>query len=195
MLLQERRDASRIGRCRARPQRERPQTALNEKARERVGGLPERVGLLADRVGERLATRDHTRYGVAVSGQVLGGGVDHEIGAVLERAEQCRPEERVVGDEQQVVAPGDRRHGIEIGHPQARVGRGLEEQRARRRPGRGFDGREIGHVDRRDTQAASREVVLQEDLGDREQLVADDDVIARAEVGEERGRDRGHAGG
>jgi hypothetical protein len=58
--------------------------------------------------------------------------VEHEVGAVLERPEDDRTKERVVGDEQEVVSAGKGRQGIEVRDAQRRVGRALDEQRARR---------------------------------------------------------------
>ena len=64
----------------------------------------------------------------------------------------------------------------------------------RRRRDRGLDGGEVRHVDRRHADPAPREVVLEQHPRDHEQLVADDDVVAAAEVREQRRRDAGHPG-
>ena len=66
---------------------------------------------------------------------------------------------------------------IDVGDAQARVRRGLEEQRLRRGRDRRIDRGEVRHVDGRDADPPSREVLAEEHLRDHEQLVADDEVI------------------
>ena len=114
---------------------------------------------------------------------------------MFDRSEQGRPEERVVGDEQEAVPAGDLGDRVEVGDPQSRIGRRLHEQGPGLRPDRGLDGGEVRHVDRGHVDAAPREVLVEEDAGDDEQLVADDEVVPRPEVREQRGRDRGHPRG
>ena len=76
-----------------------------------------------------LRPETDARDRVAVAGQVLRRGVEDEVRAVLERPQQGRTEERVVGDDEQPVAVAERRERVEVGDAQARVRRGLEEQR------------------------------------------------------------------
>ncbi len=171
-------------------ERQRPDAAQDEERGERAGRLAERVHLLADRVQERLGARDHAAHRVAVAGEVLRGGVEDEVRAVLEGPEQRRAEERVVRDDQEAVAVrqlGERR---QVRHPEARVRRRLHEQDLRLGADRGLDGGEVAHVGGRHRDAAPRQVVLPQDPGDREQLVANHDVVAGVEVREQRATPR-----
>ena len=113
-----------------------------------------------------------------MSGEVLRRGVDDQVCAVLQRAKQDRAEERVVGDEQELVAAGDGRLGRRDPDAQPRVGRTLDEQRPGGRRDRRFDGGEVGRVDATYLDAAAREVLVEEDVGDREELFARDEVVA-----------------
>ena len=181
--LEERRRAGRRSRSAvARPQRQRPDAAQHEAARERARRLAERVGLLADRVEQRLRSGDHAGDGVAVPREVLRRGVEDEVGAVLERAEQRRAQERVVGDDHEAVAVAERRRSRR-GRRSAAAGSSSVSRNSSFVAGRDrrLDGGEVGHVDGRDRDPAPREVLLPSAPGrDREQLVAHHDVVARS---------------
>ena len=120
--------------------------------------------------------------------------MDHQVRPVLDRSEQGRAEERVVGDDEQPAPMAELGDRIDVGDAQARVRRGLEEQRLRRGRDRRLDRGEVRHVDARDADPKSREVLVEQHLRDHEQLVADDDVVPEAQMREEGRRDGRHAG-
>jgi hypothetical protein len=113
--LEEGREPRGIGRCGARSERERPDAPHDEETRERARRLTQGVGLLADRVDECLGAGDDARDRIAVAGQELRGRVQHEVRAVLDRPEQGRAKERVVGDDDAAVVMTQRGDGIEVG--------------------------------------------------------------------------------
>ena len=94
-----------------------------------VGGV--RLGQgreLARHLGpvELAAFDDHTAEGGAVAADELGGGLDHHVGAVLQRAEQVRSGEGVVHDHRQVMLVGDFGDCLEVRQISVRVAEGLE---------------------------------------------------------------------
>ena len=93
-----------------------------------------------------------------VTREVLGGGLDDEVGAVLERAADHRRRERVVDREQRAVAVGGLGEGREVGEDARRVGDRLDVEDPRRGRGqRGLDGGDVGRVDVRDVDAEAPE--------------------------------------
>src|SRR5699024_7015472 len=56
---------------------------------------------------EGAAVHDHAGDRGAVAAEVLGGGVDHDVGPVLERAQQHRGGHRVVDDDGHAGGVGD----------------------------------------------------------------------------------------
>ena len=75
---------------------------------------------------ELAAFDDHTAEGGAVAADELGGGLDHDVSAVLQRAEQVRGGEGVVHNHRQVVLVGDFGDGFEVRQVGVRVAEGLE---------------------------------------------------------------------
>ncbi len=107
-------------------------------------------------VGERGA-EDH----VAVAGQVLGDGVDDEVGAVLERALHEGRREGVVHAHQRADRVGGFDEGRQVGHLEHRVGGRLDPEHGR--PGeRGHDRVGVVDVDERDVEAVPRGEVVGE---------------------------------
>ena len=83
-----------------------------------------------DAPGEVGVAHDHEAGDeVRVAAEVLGGGVDHHVGAELERPLQVGRHERVVHDGDGAVLVGDRRRGDEVGDLEQRVRGALEEER------------------------------------------------------------------
>ena len=56
----------------------------------------------------------------------LGRGLDHDVGAVLQRAEQVRGGEGVVDDHRQMMLVGNCGDGLEVGQVGVRIAEGLE---------------------------------------------------------------------
>ena len=80
----------------------------------RFGELGPLLGIL--RPLEVAAVHDGAADMHAVAAQELGGGVDRDIDAVLERPEQRRSQHRVIHDHRQAVLVGGVGDGAEIGH-------------------------------------------------------------------------------
>ena len=88
---------------------------------------PAAMSLCAGAAGD--GARDH----VAVAVQVLGGARDDDVGAVLQRPQQCRREECVVDDEGQATGVDKVGQGVDIDDLEQRVGKDLGEDRPRGR--------------------------------------------------------------
>ena len=97
-----------------------------------------------------------------MTGQELRRGVQDKVRAVLDGAQERRPKERVIGDDQQAVAVRQRGDGVEIGDPESRIRRGLEEYRPGRRRDGSFDGGEVRDVHAGHADPAAREVLFQQ---------------------------------
>ena len=76
---------------------------------------------------------DHAEGGVVVAADRLGGRVDDQVDAVVERA---LAERRGEGRVDHLHRPGDRAEPVEVDQVEPRVGRGLGEQQHRSCPGR-----------------------------------------------------------
>ena len=94
-------------------------------------GLGERGELLVPR--ELAAIDDDAADGGAVAAQELGGGVEHDIGAVLDGTAQIGRRHGVVDHQRHAGFMRDGRHLLDIEHVHARVGDGLAVERARLR--------------------------------------------------------------
>src|SRR5207302_432199 len=88
------------------------------------------LGELAVAPGEIALLDDDPADARAVAADELRATVDHDIGAVLERAAQGRRSERVVDDDRYAGVVRDLADGLEIGNVQARVADRLHEQAA-----------------------------------------------------------------
>ena len=108
------------------------------------------VSIWVERTAEIRCSRpdDHAGHHVAVPGQVLGGRLDHEVGAVIQRPAHERRRERVVHREQRAVPVGGVGEGRDVGEDAGRVGDGLDvEDGGRGGRQRGLDGGDVGGVD------------------------------------------------
>ena len=133
-----------------------------------VGGV--RLGQgreLARHLGpvELAAFDDHTAEGGAVAADELGGGLDHHVGAVLQRAEQVRSGEGVVHDHRQVMLVGDFGDCLEVRQISVRVAEGLEVD-------------ELGVLlDEGGGDAVTRQGVAQQVEGSTVDVLGGDDVV------------------
>ena len=75
---------------------------------------------------EVAAFHDDTTQRGAVAADELGRGLDHDVGAVLQRAEQVRGGEGVVDDHRQMMLVGDCGDGLEVGQVGVWIAEGLE---------------------------------------------------------------------
>ena len=86
---------------------------------------------------ERTAIDDHAADGVAVAAEILGQGVNDDVGAVVLRLEQVGGGQRVVDNQRNPSLFRHGRHRFDIGDDSAGIGDRLNEDRLRlRRYGR-----------------------------------------------------------
>src|SRR5690606_14464101 len=130
---------------------------------------------------------------VGVPGQVLGGGVDDDVRAVLQRPAQQRRGERVVHDADQAQLARRAAQRGQVGHVAHRVGDRLQVDQ----PGLGPDGGAqlgrvvLGHV--RDLDAEPRHQLVDHPGRAAVQGTLRDHVIAGPEQAEQRDVDGAHA--
>ena len=107
---------------------------------------------------KRPAVHDDAADGRPVAADPLRGGVDDDVGAVLDRPAEERRGEGVVDDERDAGRVGDLREGLEVGDVELRVSDRLDVDGARRVVDGGGDGRPVVDVDeaRRDAEARQR---------------------------------------
>ncbi len=137
-----------------------------------------------------------TQDDVGVPGEVLGDGVDHHVGAEVERTLDERCGERVVHHRDRTVLSRRGEAGRQVRDLQQGVGGGLEPEQGRAvgpAPGEGgADGRGVGDVDATRAEVApARQLVgqLERRVVGR---VGDEEKAARGDAREDRG-DRRHA--
>ena len=140
-----------------------------------------------DPLDEVARAGDHAEGGVVVAGHALGGRVQDEVDAVLERALDERPGEGRVDHLERARDGADR---VEVDELRAA---GWPASRRRRRtvlPGHdgGGDGVGVGAVDERDVDAEAGQHGLEEQLVDGEELALGDDVVALRAQGEHDAR-------
>lgn len=128
---------------------------------------------------------DHAAHHVAVSADVLRGRVHDDIGAELERLEQRRGQERVVYDEFRIRPLRDLAQRPQIGETHVGVGQRFGEDHPGVRPHGGSNRPQIRDVDRGDLDTELCERLLDEHLGDHEQVVGDDQVRPGLQLAEQ----------
>ena len=131
-----------------------------------------------------------------MTAQVLGGRVDDDVGAPLDRADQVGGGNRVVDDEGHADLVGDRCDWLDVEDVALRVGDGLAVEGDRlvvgeRAPGLGVEG--VRDEAGLDAQASER--VLQQGDAAAVQGGGGDHVVAGDGQGEDRQGGRGLAGG
>ena len=125
-----------------------------------------------------------------MAGDALGGGVEHEVDAVVERAlHRGRGERRV----DELVGPCDGGERVEVHERQRRVGRRLrQDDLGLAGPHRGGERGGVGAVDERDVDPEARQVEGEQRVGDGEHLAGGHDVVARGAQAEQHAGHRGH---
>ena len=138
---------------------------------------------------ELAAIDDDAADGGAVPAQELGGRLDHDIGAVLDRPAQVRRRHRIVDHQRHAGLVRDLRHRLDVEHVHARIGDGFAVQGTRLRGDRlaevfrvvGLDEFDVdaqtpeAHVELRVGAAVERAgrhqfIALPEQAGDRQEL-------------------------
>ena len=132
-------------------------------------------------------------------GQVFGGGVEHDVGAQVERLLQIRRDEGVVDDHDRAVPVRDARDCGDVVDLQQRIGQRLHVHGARGRRQvvaahgpfeRGFVLRVHGCAE----QPPAPEVLVEQRIRAAVDVRADDDAVVGRED-REHGMDRGEPGG
>ena len=138
---------------------------------------------------------DDAAEAAALAVDVLGGRIDHAVGAELQRALVERRREHVVDDQRRagrVRDLGDRAMSItsSVG-----IGRRLEEEGLGVRPHRrrAIASRSVPSTSV-EVDAEARQAVLDDVAAGAEQRLRRDDVVAGLELAHQRGGDRRHAG-
>ncbi len=186
-------------------QRQRLERARDHPGRMRIELGSDRAAQQLDRAHMLLAAKRGAGDEVAMAADIFGQRVDDDVGAVLERLLEDRPEQRVVADDGRAMSlaranvVGDAAHEIHVDEGIQRVRRRLDQHDGDAALG---ERRLRGFTDRRLVDA-----VREADGGDAERLqrprdqrfgaaierLAVQDGIARPAIREERRGDRRHA--
>ena len=135
---------------------------------------------------------DHAEGGVVVAGDALGGRVEHEVDAVVERLLHDRRGEGGVDHGDRAL----RWRRARRGRPASSRGlAGVSANTSMVLPGTHRRGERagLGAVDERDVDAEARTGALQQQLGARVDLALGDDVVARRAEAEHHRGHRAHA--
>ena len=126
---------------------------------------------------------------------MLGGGVDDDVGAELERALQQGGGEDVVDDDEGAGLVGEVGDGAQVDDVEHRVGGGFEQDHGGG-TAQGFaPGVEVVAVDELVGDAVAAEELAHDPEAGTEQGAGGHDMVAGAQVGEHGRVDGGHAGG
>ncbi len=144
--------------------------------------------------GKFTAVHDHAAERIAMAAHVLGQGIDHHVGAPLDRLDQGRRRHGIVHDQRHAMLVGHVRQGLDVNDIAGRVADGFTENRGCLLVDQGRHGR--GAVVRRKTAFDSlpRQHVFEQGVGAAIQQGHADDVIALLGDIQDRVVDRGAAG-
>ncbi|MNU92512.1 hypothetical protein D3C71_824310 [compost metagenome] len=144
----------RVGAVRLHAQRQGLQATQRQEAVERALHATHRVlqeGHLLGQFGV-VTDHDHATDHVRVAIEVLGGRVQHQVRAQLQRTLQHRRGEGVVDHHDQAMALGDGGDRGDVDDLQHRVGGGLDPHHLRLRRDRRLERRQISQVDKAEVQ-------------------------------------------
>src|SRR5579872_1094732 len=147
-----------------------------------------------DFVDPRFASGDGAGDDIGMAGESLGGAVDDHVEAERERLLQDRCCKSVVDDGDEIVFFGEGDGLLEIDEAHGRVGRRLDVEDFGERGQQAVEAIQVG-FDLADGDAEAGENVAHEPVRAAVELRGGDDFVAGFEGGEQRVRDRGHAGG
>ena len=145
--------------------------------------------------GELAVVDDDAAERRAVSAHEFRQRVQHDVGAVLERAQQNRRGNRVVDDQRNAVPVGDLRQRFDIADVARRVSHALAEHRSRVRIDELLDGRGMVALGESNIDAESRQEVSKQRIGGAVELRHGDDVSSALGEIEHRVVQRGLPGG
>src|SRR5579883_2937820 len=131
--------------------------------------------------GKTAAVDDHAANRGAMAANEFRGGVDHDIGAVLDRTAQIGRGEGVVNDQRKIILVRHSRHRGDIEHVNSRVADGFAVDRAGARGDRAAKIISVFRIDKRglNTEAAEAHVELR--VRAAIERLGRDDLIARFE--------------
>ena len=163
-----------------------------ERAERRAGMLQKRMKLLDDEV---LGAEHDAAEAATLAVDMLGRGVEHDVGAHGQRLLQHRRGEDVVDDQPRAGGVAQVGDGLDVDELQRGIGRRLDEDAARAGLQRVAPLIQIGTVDELRRDAIARQQFLDDVAAGPEQRARGDDAIAGAHLAHDRGVHRGHAGG
>ena len=176
------------------PQRQRLEALQQhpgiERAERRAGMFEVIVQLLLD---ELLAPQHDAAEAAPLAVDMLGGRIDHDVGAERHRPLEQRCGEHIVDHHQRAGLLADLGHALDIDQLEHRVGWRLEEQGARVGPDRRFPRGKIATVDQRGGDAEPRQQILDDIAAAAEQRARGHHMIARFQMAEQGSGDGGHA--
>ena len=145
--------------------------------------------------GELAGVHQGAADGGAVATQVLGEGMDDDVGAMLEGPAQIGGGHRVVDDQGDAVGMSHVGHGADVGDIACRVADGLAEDRLGALIDQGRHARDVVGGGEADLDAELRQGVGEEVIGAAIEGRSGDDVVAALANGEEGVGHRRHARG
>src|SRR5215216_5117456 len=110
---------------------ERLESALEQPRCERIGSLAPEHHLLSHFFDEWRGSAHHATENVVMTVQILRGGVDDDIRAVLDRSQVDRTGERRINDERDPFLARDVTDRPEVEHATSWICRHLDEYRSR----------------------------------------------------------------
>ena len=196
VLLEPARQFQRVVAVRAHAQVQGLESAQGEKTVERPGDGADRVLQECHRFGQiRCAGHDDAADHVGMAVEVLGGRVQHQVRAVLQRALQHGRAEGVVHHQDQPVLARERGHLGQIHQPQHGVGGRLCPDHARVGLERGLQRGRVVEIDEAEVEPGRTPAhALEQTIGAAVQIVPGDDVAAgvqQLQHGAGRGQARG----
>ena len=147
------------------------------------------------RLGELVVAQDGAAQAAALAVDVLGGRIDHDIGAELQRTLKGRGREHVVHDDARTRRMGQFADQRQIDHVEHRVRRRLQEDDVGRAAQRRAPLIGVGAVDQRGLDAELRGKVLDDVQTGAEQRMRRHDPVARLQLAHQRREHRRHAAG
>ncbi|MPL84436.1 hypothetical protein SDC9_30401 [bioreactor metagenome] len=185
----------RIRRLRPHPQVQRLQTREQDPGVERAHRAAGMLDVGLERAADELArAKDDAAQHPAAAVDVLGRGIDDDIGAKRHRTREDRRGEGIVHHHHGADGMGDPGHALDVDHLEPGVRHALEEAHLGVGPHRGAPVRQIGAVDQRHLDAEGREHLEHMQAG-AEHLPRRDDMVARCHQRHQRAVDRGHPRG
>ena len=163
-----------------------------ERAHDRPRGAHEGHEVVCE---VRVVAQDGAAQAAALAVDVLGRGVDHDVGAESEGALDRRHAEHVVHDNAGADAVGEGGDRGDVHDRHGRVAGAFEEDAAGLRPERALPRVEIGAVHEIGLDAVAGQQLVDHHVAGAEHDSRSHDVVARAKLAHQGREDRRHAGG